>query len=111
MDTALIALAEPRRRRILEVLRDRELSVGEIAAHFEVTRPAISQHLGVLKQAGLLEERREGTRHLYRFRPQGLADVYAYLDAFWADGLQRLKLQAELEERITRATEEGNRPR
>lgn len=110
VDTALTAIAEPRRRRILELVRDEELSAGDIAARFDVTRPAISQHLRVLKDAGLIAERREGTRRLYRLRPEGMRDVRAYLETFWATGLARLKLQAELEERVRQAEQEGRRP-
>jgi DNA-binding transcriptional ArsR family regulator len=99
MEAALRAIAEPRRRRILELVGSRELSAGEIASRFDVTRPAISQHLTVLKGAGLLNERREGTRRLYRARPEGLAEVRSFLDQFWADGLDRLKVAAEQAER------------
>ena len=99
MEAALRAIAEPRRRTILRLVGDSELSAGEIAAHFEVTRPAISQHLTILKNAGLVAERREGPRRLYRIRPEGLEDVRAYLDGFWAESLDRLKAAAESEER------------
>ena len=85
MQAALDALAEPRRREILALVRDRELAAGEIAANFDVTRSAISRHVGVLKQAGLLSERREGTRRLFRARPEGLADLRSFLDEFWSD--------------------------
>ena len=100
MDAVLSALAEPRRRAILALLHDRELAAGEIAARFaEVTRPAISQHLGVLRAAGLLDERRDGVRRLYRARPQGAAELRDWLDRFWPDALDRLRLAAEQEER------------
>lgn len=95
MDATLHALAEPRRRAILELVRDRELAAGQIAREFEVTRPAISQHLTVLREAGLLHERREGTRRLYRARPAGLAELREYLDAFWAGRLADLKQAVE----------------
>jgi uncharacterized protein YndB with AHSA1/START domain/DNA-binding transcriptional ArsR family regulator len=98
MDAVARALAEPRRREILELVRDRELSAGEIASRFEVTRPAVSQHLTVLRESGLLAERRDGTRRLYRARPEGLADLRRFLDRFWTDHLERLKLAAELEQ-------------
>ena len=98
METAIRALAEPRRRRILELVRDGELTAGEIAAAFDVSRPAVSQHLTVLKQAGLLEERRSGTRRLYRARPEGLTDVRDFIETFWDSRLERLRLAAELEE-------------
>jgi DNA-binding transcriptional ArsR family regulator len=99
MEAALKAIAEPHRRQILRLVWDAELSSGEIASHFEVTRPAVSQHLGVLKEAGLVNERRNGTRRLYRARPQGLADLKAFLDEFWGDRLEALKREAEREER------------
>jgi DNA-binding transcriptional ArsR family regulator len=92
------ALAERNRRRILALVRDAEMGAGEIAAHFEVSRPAISQHLAVLRGSGLLEERREGTRRLYRARPEGLAGLRDFLDSFWTERLERLKLAAELEQ-------------
>jgi DNA-binding transcriptional ArsR family regulator len=98
MEAALRAIAEPRRRQILELVREHELSAGEIASQFEVTRPAISQHLGVLKEAGLVDERRNGTRRLYRARPQGLAELKAFLDAFWDAKLEALQREAEREE-------------
>ena len=99
MDLALQALAEPRRRAILTVLADRELPAGEIAARFDVTRPAISQHLAVLRTAGLVTERREGTRRLYRARPAGLEELRAWLDTFWSDRLRALKDAAEAAQR------------
>ena len=98
METALKAIAAPRRRRILVLVRDRELSAGEIAAHFDVSRPAVSQHLTVLREAGLVEERRNGTRRLYRARPEGLAELRAFLDGFWGERLVALKREAEREE-------------
>src|SRR5215212_6021003 len=106
MQSTIQALAEPRRREILELIRERELSAGQIASGFEVTRPAISQHLGVLKQAGLVHERREGTRRLYRARPEGLADLREFLDDFWNERLDALTREAEREER-RRAHERG----
>jgi len=99
VDATFLALAEPRRRQILRELGDGELSAGEIAARFEVTRPAISQHLAVLRQAGLVAERRAGTRRLYRTRREGLEPLREWVDGFWADSLETLK-----------ATVEGDRP-
>jgi DNA-binding transcriptional ArsR family regulator len=101
VEAALKAIAEPRRRRILTLVRDGELSAGEIAAHFEVTRPAVSQHLNVLKEAGLVSERRNGTRRLYRARPEGLAELKAFLEGFWDERLDALKREAERKERST----------
>ena len=95
MVTALRALADPGRQRILELVRSEERSAGEIAAQLPVTWPAVSQHLRVLKTAGLVSERREGTRRYYRARPEGLAEVRAFLDGFWDDKLQALKREVE----------------
>ena len=99
MDAALKAIAEPRRRAILALVRGRELAAGEIAANFDVTRPAVSQHLNVLKEAGLVSERRDGTRRLYRARPEGLGELKAFLEELWDERLEALKQEAEREER------------
>ncbi len=101
MEATLKAIATERRRQILTLVRERELSAGEIAAHFDVTRPAISQHLNVLKEVGLLNERRNGTRRLYRARPEGLTEIKAFLEGFWDERLEALKHEAEKEERRT----------
>jgi DNA-binding transcriptional ArsR family regulator len=98
VEAALKAIAAPRRRQILTLVRDGELSAGEIAGHFDVTRPAVSQHLNVLKEAGLVTERRNGTRRLYRARPEGLAQLKAFLEEFWDERLEALKAEAEREE-------------
>ncbi len=99
MEAALKAIATPRRRRILGLVRDHELSAGEIAAQFEITRPAISQHLNVLKEAELVTERRVGTKRLYRARPEGLAELKEFLEEFWDERLEALKREAEKEEK------------
>jgi DNA-binding transcriptional ArsR family regulator len=99
MEAALRAIAAPHRRQILTLVRDSELSAGEIAAHFDVTRPAISQHLNVLKEVGLVSERRNGTKRLYRARPEGLAEIRTFLEGFWDTRLETLKREAEREER------------
>ena len=104
MDAQLRALAAPRRRQILELVRERELAAGEIAAHFDVTRPAVSQHLALLREAGLLAERRVGTRRLYRADSTGLAGLKQFVDRFWAAGLERLKDEAEAEASRRRTT-------
>ena len=98
MEEAIRAIAEPNRRRILRLVADGELSAGEIASIFEITRPAVSQHLSVLREAGLVSERREGTRRLYSLRPEGFTDLKSFLEAFWDEGLERLKEAAETEE-------------
>ena len=99
MEEALRAIAEPNRRRILTLVRDDELSAGEIASQFPVSGPAISQHLRVLKDAGLVAERRLGNRRLYSLRREGLSGVREFLEEFWSEGLERLKFAAEAEER------------
>lgn len=113
MDAALQAIAEHRRREILRIVWRNELPAGEIARHFEgqVTRPAISQHLRVLLEAGLVDERRDGTRRLYRARPEGLAELRDYLEDLWDSGLSRLKAAAEREARkdTLRDTRSSNR--
>ena len=91
----LAAIAEPNRRAILQLVSQREMPAGEIAAQFDVTRPAVSQHLTILKDLGLLDERRDGTRRLYRLRPEGLAELRAFLTELWPDALQRFKAAAE----------------
>ena len=93
------AVAQPKRREILRLLARDELSAGTIASHFSVTQPAISQHLRVLKDAGLVSERREGARRLYSVRPEGLADVHDFLADVLPAGLRRLKRAAEREAR------------
>ena len=102
MEGALKAIAAPRRRQILSLVRAEELSAGAIAAHFDVTRPAISQHLTVLKEAGLVSERRDGTRRLYVARPEGLGELKAFLEGFWDTRLDALRREAERKERHTR---------
>jgi len=87
IDQALKALAEPRRREILRLVAHDELAAGEIAAAFDVSRTAVSQHLTVLKDARLLDERRDGTRRLYRARPDGLAELRDFLDDLWGSSL------------------------
>jgi DNA-binding transcriptional ArsR family regulator len=101
VDAALRAIAEPHRREILRLVGDDELAAGEIASHFELSRPAVSQHLRVLVDAGLLESRREATRIIYRARPEGLAELREYLEDFWATGLHRLKRAVEREMEAT----------
>jgi DNA-binding transcriptional ArsR family regulator len=91
VEAALKAIAAPRRRQILSLVGDGELSAGEIASHFDVSRPAVSQHLNVLKEAGLVSERRNGTRRLYSVRPEGLAELKEFLERFWEPRLEALK--------------------
>ena len=98
IELALRAIADPRRLEILRIIQSAELPAGEIASQFDVTRPAISQHLKVLAAAGLVTVRKEGTRRLYRSRPEGLAELKAFLDDSWSDRLQSLKQAAEAAE-------------
>ena len=100
-DETLRALAEPRRRAILRLVAREELAAGEIAAAFEVTRTAVSQHLTVLRNAGLLAERRDGTRRLYRARPEGLAGLRQFLDEMWASSLDTARKLVEAERGIS----------
>ncbi len=98
MIEALRALAEPRRIEILRLLKKRQLSAGEIASHFDLARPTVSQHLTVLRTAGLLTQERRGTRRLYRIRAAGLEGLREFLEDFWEAGLTRLKHAAEQKE-------------
>jgi DNA-binding transcriptional ArsR family regulator len=97
-EDTLQALGDPTRRSIFEQLREGPRAVGEIAAQLPVSRPAVSQHLRVLKEAGLVTERQDGTRRLYRVDPNGLAGLRAYLDRFWEEALASFKAAAETEE-------------
>jgi DNA-binding transcriptional ArsR family regulator len=96
---AMDALGDATRREIMERLRGGPRPVGEIAAGLPVSRPAVSQHLRVLKEAGLVAERKEGTRRIYRIEPEALADLRAYLDSFWEQALAGFKAAAEKEGR------------
>lgn len=98
-DKVFLAIADQNRREILRLVQETELSAGEIAAHFDVTRPAISQHLRVLAEAELVTIRKEGTRRLYRARPEGLVLVREFLEEFWDNSLRQLKKVAENQER------------
>ena len=93
------AIAQPTRREILRLLAGGERSAGEVAAPFDLTQPAISQHLKVLREAGLVSHRREGARRLYSVRPEGLGDLQVFLADVLPAGLRRLKEAAEAEER------------
>jgi DNA-binding transcriptional ArsR family regulator len=95
----MAALADPTRRAIFERLREGPRPVGELARELPVSRPAVSQHLRVLKEAGLVSERRNGTRRLYRIEPDAVAALRAYFDEFWSQALEAFKAAAESEER------------
>ena len=104
VDESLRAVADPTRRAILRLVRDDELPAGEIARHFpSISRPAVSQHLRVLSEAGLVAVRPEGNRRLYRWRREGLRDAAAFVEEMWSDRLERLRAAAEREEWPVRA--------
>jgi len=94
---ALDALGDWTRRQILEALKQGPRSVGELAAGLPVSRPAVSQHLRVLKDAGLVLDRKDGARRVYRVDPSGLADIRAYFDSFWDEALDRFAAEARKE--------------
>lgn len=98
LDQVLRAIAEPNRREILKLLREKELSAGEIASSFDVTRPAISQHLQVLHAAGLVGVRKVGTMRLYHLKAEGTSELLQLLNSFWDDKLDLLKKAVEGEE-------------
>ena len=93
------ALADPTRREIFELLARRPRPVGELAEGLPVSRPAVSQHLKVLRDAGLVTDTREGSRRLYRVNPQGVAGMREYLDRFWNDALGAFETAARMEDR------------
>jgi DNA-binding transcriptional ArsR family regulator len=93
----LDALGDWTRRQIFEALRQGPRSVGELAGDLPVSRPAVSQHLRVLKDAGLVRDRKQGTRRIYSVDPQGLTDIRAYFDSFWDDALDRFAAEARKE--------------
>ena len=103
MDQALRAVSDPTRRAILRLVRDGETAAGEVARHFpSISRPAVSQHLRVLTDAGLVAARAEGNRRLYALRREGFRDARAFLEEMWSDRLARLKSAAERDERQQR---------
>jgi DNA-binding transcriptional ArsR family regulator len=95
MEAGLKAIAEPRRQEILRLVWGRERPAGEIAEHFDVSRPAISKHLRVLRKSGLVQERRNGTQRLYRARPEPILEMRRFLESFWDEGLLAIKQAAE----------------
>jgi DNA-binding transcriptional ArsR family regulator len=95
---ALAALADPTRRQVFERLREGPRSVGELAQGLPVSRPAVSQHLGVLKTAGLVMDEPQGTRRVYRIDPHGLGAIRAWLDQFWDAALDAFRAEAERQE-------------
>ncbi len=108
MQALLDAVVEPRRREILLLVQHGELAAGAIAGHFpDVSRPAISQHLRVLRDAGLVDERRDGTRRLYRVRSEGFGELRSFLEQFWDSRLLVVRPEAEREETIKRGKDQG----
>lgn len=101
--TALTALADSTRRQVLEQLRKGPKSVGAIANKLPVSRPAVSQHLKVLREAGLVNDRAEGTRRVYYIDPQGLAALRAWLDQFWDEALASFKAEIDSDNRKGRS--------
>jgi DNA-binding transcriptional ArsR family regulator len=95
---AFSALADPTRREVFERLSRGPLPVGELAQGLPVSRPAVSQHLKVLKEAGLVTDRPDGTRRVYQIDPQGLGQIRAWLDRFWDEALDAFKAEAERED-------------
>lgn len=93
--TSFAALADPTRRSVMESLRSGPRAVGEIARGMPVSRPAVSQHLKVLKEAGLVTDRAEGTRRVYHLDPKGLAALRSWLDQFWNQALTDFQREAE----------------
>lgn len=96
-EEVLTVLADPTRRAVFEKLRDGPMAVSELAQGFPVSRPAISQHLGVLKAAGLVRDVRQGTRRIYAVRPESLSELRDWLDGFWGDALSAYKAALEQE--------------
>ena len=94
----MTALGDPTRRAVFELLADGPRAVGEIASELPVTRPAVSQHLKVLKEAGLVIDRPDGTRRLYELNPEGIGALRAYFDRFWTQALTSFKHRVEQQE-------------
>ena len=95
MQSAVAAIADPTRRRVLELVRDHELPAGQIADTFEISRPAVSRHLRVLREAGLVTDRRDGRQRLYRADPKPLDELRVWLDGYWSGRVAALKALAE----------------
>jgi len=107
LDDPIRALAEPKRRAILELIANEELSAGEIAEHFDVTRPAVSQHLTVLKSAGLIAERRDGTKRLYRIEPEGISELRQFVENLWSSARDTARRLVEEDHRDRRVSHGG----
>jgi DNA-binding transcriptional ArsR family regulator len=103
----LAAIADPTRRTLLETLRRKPLPVGELARHVPVSRPAVSQHLRVLKKARLVREQRQGTRHYFSLDPAGLEQLRSYVDGLWQDALSAFASYVADQKRLTGAAQKG----
>ena len=101
------ALGDETRRAIFELVADRPRAVGEIATHLPVSRPAVSQHLKVLKEAGLVADHQVGTRRIYRIEPQGIRELRTYFEGFWGQALDAFRLAAEEPQRSLTDEEEA----
>jgi DNA-binding transcriptional ArsR family regulator len=110
-EKAFAALADPSRRQVFERLREGPLSVGDIARDMPVSRPAVSQHLKVLKEAGLVTDRAEGTRRIYAIDPQGLAALRSWLDQFWGEVLVAFAAEAERNPKPENPTPKNPKPK
>ncbi len=95
----LLALGDPTRREVFELVAARPRAVGELAAELPVSRPAVSQHLRVLKEAGLVTDEAAGARRIYRLHPEGVAELRDYLDGFWNRSLRAFKAAAEADDK------------
>ena len=95
----LQALSNETRSKIVDLVREREMTAGAIARHFKLTRPGVSQHIGILRDAGLLDERRVGTKRLYTINGENFGELVEYVDTFWRSRLRRLKQSAEIMQR------------
>ncbi|MGA7327605.1 MAG: metalloregulator ArsR/SmtB family transcription factor [Rhodomicrobium sp.] len=105
-ELALAVLSDPTRRKVFERLRDGPRAVNALASGLPVSRPAVSQHLKALKEAGLVQERSEGVRRIYSIRREGLIDLRDWLDSFWSVALEAFKAEAEKPERKIQGEEE-----
>jgi DNA-binding transcriptional ArsR family regulator len=105
---ALQSISDPTRRRVLERLRSGAQSVGDIAKAMPVSRPAVSQHLKVLKEAGLVKDRAEGTRRVYYIDPEGLGELRRWLDQFWDDALNSFAAEVRTQNQLRKARNQEN---
>jgi|SRR5579872_7301273 len=106
MGSAWKAVADDSRRQVLMILKDGEKSPSEIATHFDFSLPALSTHLRVLRDAGLVRERREGQRKFYSVNKDGMSEMVEFLDMFWTDRLRSLKLHVESKKEIAKRVRE-----